>query len=57
MNTTLKFPERNLVIIADSMEECVGGLLIWKEAIKEGKCRKDKSYNLCYRPGPPAEFM
>ena len=23
----------------------------------EAKCRKDKDHDLCYRPGPPAEFM
>ena len=34
MNTTLKFSERNLVIIADSMEECVRRLLIWKEVME-----------------------
>ena len=35
MNTTLKFTERNLVIIADSVEECpVRRLLISKEAVE-----------------------
>ena len=50
----------DLVIIADSLEECVRRLLIWKEAMeKKGlrvKCRKDKGHDLWYRPGPLAEF-
>ena len=50
----------DLVIIADSLEECVRRLLIWKEAMEkegvEGKCRKDKGHDLWYRPGPLAEF-
>ena len=50
----------DLVIIADSIEECVRRLLIWKEASGEegfeGKCRKDKGHDLWYRPGPLAEF-
>ena len=45
----------DFVIIADSLEECVRRLLIWKEGI-EGKCRKDKGYDLWYRPGPLVEF-
>ena len=39
----------DLVIIADSLEECVRRLLIWKshgEEGIEGKCRKDKSHDL-----------
>ena len=45
----------DLVIIADSLEECVRRLLIWKEAMEkkgwiEGECRKDKSHDLWYRP-------
>ena len=39
MNTSLKFHERNLVIIADSMDECVRRLLIWKEAMKRNGLR------------------
>ena len=50
----------DLVIIADSLEECVRRLLIWKEAMEKkeikGKCRKDKGHDLWYRPGPLAEF-
>ena len=46
----------DLVIIADSQEECVRRLLIWKEAMVEGKCTKDKDHDLWYRPGPLAEF-
>ena len=51
----------DLVIIADSLEECVRRLLIWKEAMEkkggvEGKCKKDKRHDLWYRPGPLAEF-
>ena len=49
----------NLVIIAESFEECVGRLLTWKEAMEEkgqSKCRKDKDHNLWYRSGPPAVF-
>ena len=50
----------DLVIIADTPEECVRRLLIWKEAIGEegveGKCREDKGHDLWYRPGPLAEF-
>ena len=37
----------DLVIIADSLEECVR---------IEGRCRKDKGHDLWYRPGPLAEF-
>ena len=50
----------DLVIIADSLEECVRRLLIWKrshgEEGVEGKRRKDKGHDLWYRPGPLAEF-
>ena len=48
----------DLVIIAESLEECVRRLLKWKEAMeKKGlKCRKDKDYDLLYRTGPPVEF-
>ena len=53
----------DLVIIADSLEECVSRFLIWKELQRshgeegvEGKCRKDKGHDLWYRPGPLAEF-
>ena len=50
----------DLVIIAESLEECVRRLLTWKEAIgrerTESKCRKDKDHDLWYRRGPPAEF-
>ena len=49
----------DLVIIADSLEECVRRLLIWKKAMeKKGlrKCGKDKGHDLWYRPGPLAEF-
>ena len=60
MSFTLEFPVDGLVIIADSMEENVRRLLIWKEATEEkeveGKCRKDKGNDLRYRPIPPSEF-
>ena len=49
----------DLVIIAESLEECVRRLLIWKEAMDEkgeSKCRKDKDHDLWYWPGPPSEF-
>ena len=47
----------DLVIIADSLEECVRMLLIWKEAMeKKGRCKKDKGHDLWYRPGPLAEL-
>ena len=49
----------DLVIIAELFEECVRRLLTCKEAIEEkglSKCRKDEDHDLCYRPGPPAEF-
>ena len=49
----------DLVIIAESLEECVRSLLSWKEAMEkkgQSKCRKDKDHDLRYRPEPPAEF-
>ena len=50
----------DLVIIADSPEECVRRLLMWKKAMQkkgvEGKRRKDKGHDLWYRPGPLVEF-
>ena len=47
----------DLVIIAESFEECVRRLLTWKEAMEKkglSKCRKD--HDLQYGPGSPAEF-
>ena len=49
----------DLVIIDESLEECVRRLLTWKEAMEkkgQSKCRKDKVYDLRYGTGPPAEF-
>ena len=50
----------DLVIIAESLEECVRRLLTWKEATEKkglkNKCRKDKDHDLRYGTGPPAEF-
>ena len=49
----------DLVIIAESLEECVRRLLTWKEEMKkkgQSKCRKDKDHDLRYGTGPPAEF-
>ena len=50
----------DLVIIAESLEECVRRLLTWKEAMEKkglkNKCRKDKDHDLRYGTGPPAEF-
>ena len=49
----------DLVIIAESLEECVRRLLTWKEAMKkkgQSKCRKNEDHDLRYRPGPPAAF-
>ena len=49
----------DLVIIAESFEECVRRLLTWKEAMEEKgqrKCRKDKNHDLWYGSGPPAVF-
>ena len=48
-----------LVIIAESMEECVRRRLTWKGATEEKglrKCRKDKDHDLWYWNGSPAEF-
>ena len=53
------FYANDLVIIAESLEECVRRLLTWKEAMEkrtESKCRKHTHHNLRYRTGPPAEF-
>ena len=49
----------DLVIIAESLKECVRRLLTWKEAMEkkgQSKCRKDEDHDLRYGPGPPAEF-
>ena len=49
----------DLVIIAESLEECVRRLLTWKEAMEKkglSKCRKNKDYDMRYETGPPAEF-
>ena len=51
----------DLVIIADSLEECVRGLLIWKEAMEKKGLRVNAGktkvmHDLWYRPGPLAEF-
>ena len=49
----------DLVIIAESLEECVRRLLTWKEAMEKkglSKCRKDKDHDLRYGTGLPAEF-
>ena len=45
----------DIVIITESLEECVRRLLTWKEAINggertEGKCRKDDDHDLWYGP-------
>ena len=53
------FYTSDLVVIAESFEECVRRLLTWKEAMEEkgqSKCRKEEDYDLRYGPGPPAEF-
>ena len=47
----------DLVIITESLEECVRRLLTWKEAIEEkelSKCRKDQDHDLWVEPAPPA---
>ena len=53
-------PCNDLIIIAESLEECVRRLLTWKEAMEENglrvKCRKDEDHDLRYGPGPSAEF-
>ena len=49
----------DLVIIAESLEECVRRLLTWKEAMEkkgQSKCRRDKDHDLWYGTGPPAKF-
>ena len=46
----------DLVIIAESLEECVRRLLTWKEAMAESKCRKDKDHDLWYGAGSNAEL-
>ena len=51
----------DLVIIAESLEECVRRLLIDLERSNgeertESKCRKDKDHDLRYGTRPPAEF-
>ena len=46
----------DLVIIADSLEECVRRFSIWKEAMEKKGLRKDKGHDLWYRPGFLAEF-
>ena len=50
----------DLVIIAESLKECVRRLLTWKDAVgkerTKRKCRKDKNHDLWYGPGPPAKF-
>ena len=46
----------DLVIITESLEECVRRLLTWKEERTKSKCRKDKDLDLRYGTGPPAEF-
>ena len=49
----------DLVIITESLEECVRRLLTWKESMEkkgQSKCRKDKDHDLRYGTGPPAEF-
>ena len=48
----------DLVIIAESLEECVRRLLERSngEERTESKCRKDKDRDLRYGTGPPAEF-
>ena len=50
----------DLVIITESLEECVRRLLTWQEAMEKKGLRvnaeKDKNHDLWYGPGPPAEF-
>ena len=50
----------DLVIIAESLEECVRRLLTWKEALEEkrllSKCGKNKDHDLWYGTGSTAEF-
>ena len=62
MRFGLLFPGRtytdDLVIIADSLEECVRRLLIWKEAMEKKGLRVNagKTKIMWYRPGPLAEL-
>ena len=45
----------DIVVIAESLKECVRRLLTWKEAMEEkgpSKCRKDEDNDLRYGPGP-----
>ena len=50
----------DLVIIAESLEECVSGLMTWKEAMEKKGLRvnagKTGDHDLRYGTGPPAEF-
>ena len=50
----------DLVIIAESLEECVRRLLTWKEAMEKKGLRvnagKTEDHDLRFGPGPPAEF-
>ena len=48
----------DLVIIAESLEECVRRLLTRSNGGEraESKCRKDKDHDLWYGAGSPAEF-
>ena len=49
----------DLVIIAESLEECVRRLLTWKEAMEKKRLRVNagkKNHDLGYGTGPPAEF-
>ena len=50
----LSGPADDLVIIAESLEECVRKLLTWKEAMERKGLRQ--SHDLGYGTGPPAEF-
>ena len=46
----------DLVIIAESVEECVRRLLTWKEAMEKKGLRVNAGKTKIIRPGPPAEF-
>ena len=46
----------DLVIIAESLEECVKRLLTWKEAMEKKGLRVNAGNDLRYGTGPPAEF-
>ena len=53
------FFANDLGIITESLEECAGRFLTWKEAMEEkglSKFRKNKDHDPWYRPGPSAEF-